>query len=244
MPISAAEEGGARGGWDGASPRATPATDGSPGSSSRLKVSELLRAAVPDCECRPSMTSSALKGLDSQQVGSVIDAQDWGSGTWVRGSRPGLRGVCSHGRRPIAFPEQESYSSSGHHKVCRFVIDNLDRCGSCDSQGYCNVSVTDKQSASRIPRYEWLRTNTLPQQALSAPGILQLGHSRWNHENQHQADLTKHWAFQPGFLHACRHRPNHAHASTGHRCSLLRYISSVCLTRTGEDDRWIAANRI
>lgn len=37
----------------------------------QLDVSELLRAAVPDCDCRPSMTSSALKGLDSQQVGFV-----------------------------------------------------------------------------------------------------------------------------------------------------------------------------
>lgn len=64
----------------------------------------------------------------------------------------------------LAFPEQESYSSSGHHKVCRFVIETRTRCGSCDSQEYRNGSVTDKQSASRIPRTEWLRTNRVPQQ--------------------------------------------------------------------------------
>src|ERR1039457_3642914 len=40
-----------------------------------------------------------------------------------------------------------------------------------------------------------------------------LGHSRWKNENNGWMDLTKHWAFKHGFLHACRHRPNQTNAS-------------------------------
>jgi len=55
--------------------------------------------------------------------------------------------------------------------------------------------------------HEWLWVTTLPQQAFPAPVIRQLGHSRWKNENNGWMDLTKHWAFKHGFLHACRHRP-------------------------------------
>jgi hypothetical protein len=34
-----------------------------------------------------------------------------------------------------------------------------------------------------------------------------LGHDRWILENSGWNDLTQHWAFEHGFLHACRHRP-------------------------------------
>jgi hypothetical protein len=61
--------------------------------------------------------------------------------------------------------------------------------------------------------HEWLWVTTLPQQAFPAPLIRQLGHSRWKNENNGWMDLTKHWAFKHGFLHACRHRPKQTNAS-------------------------------
>ncbi len=61
--------------------------------------------------------------------------------------------------------------------------------------------------------HEWFWVTTLPQQAFPAPVIRQLGHSRWRNENNGWMDLTKHWAFKHGFLHACRHRPTQKNAS-------------------------------
>jgi len=55
--------------------------------------------------------------------------------------------------------------------------------------------------------HEWLWITTLPAPAIPAPVIRQLGHQRWKNENNGWMDLTKHWAFQHGFLHACQHRP-------------------------------------
>lgn len=55
--------------------------------------------------------------------------------------------------------------------------------------------------------HEWLWVTTLPQRVFAAPIIRNLGHSRWKNENNGWMDLTKHWAFKHGFLHACRHRP-------------------------------------
>lgn len=63
---------------------------------------------------------------------------------------------------------------------------------------------------------EWLWITTLDRQAFPAATIRQLGHSRWRQENNGWMDLTKHWAFKHGFLHACRHRPKYIDAS-GHR---------------------------
>lgn len=60
--------------------------------------------------------------------------------------------------------------------------------------------------------HEWLWITTLDQQSFPADKIRQLGHSRWKHENNGWMDLTKHWAFTHGFLHACRHRPRHINA--------------------------------
>jgi hypothetical protein len=34
-----------------------------------------------------------------------------------------------------------------------------------------------------------------------------VGHARWKNENNGWNDLTQHWAFKHGFLHACKHRP-------------------------------------
>jgi hypothetical protein len=66
---------------------------------------------------------------------------------------------------------------------------------------------------SHATDHEWLWVTTLPQQAFPAPLIRQLGHSRWKNENNGWMDLTKHWAFKHGFLHACRHRPKQTNAS-------------------------------
>jgi len=55
--------------------------------------------------------------------------------------------------------------------------------------------------------HEWLWITALPAQAFPAVVIRRLGHDRWKNENNGWMDLTKHWAFKHGFLHACRHRP-------------------------------------
>ena len=55
--------------------------------------------------------------------------------------------------------------------------------------------------------HEWLWITTLPSSAFPSKTIRQLGHQRWKNENNGWMDLTKHWAFQHGFLHACQHRP-------------------------------------
>jgi hypothetical protein len=61
--------------------------------------------------------------------------------------------------------------------------------------------------------HEWLWVTTLDPQSFPATVIRQLGHSRWKNENNGWMDLTKHWAFKHGFLHACRHRPQQINAS-------------------------------
>ena len=61
--------------------------------------------------------------------------------------------------------------------------------------------------------HEWLWFTTLPKQVFSTPVLRQLGHSRWKNEDNGWMDLTKHWAFKHGFLHACRHRPKQTNAS-------------------------------
>lgn len=61
--------------------------------------------------------------------------------------------------------------------------------------------------------HEWLWVTTLDKRIFPTLVIRQLGHSRWKHENNGWMDLTKHWAFKHGFLHACRHRPQQTTAS-------------------------------
>ncbi len=67
--------------------------------------------------------------------------------------------------------------------------------------------------SSHSTDHEWLWVTTLPPQAFPARVIRQLGHSRWENENNGWMDLTQHWAFKHGFLHACRHRPKQTNAS-------------------------------
>jgi len=61
--------------------------------------------------------------------------------------------------------------------------------------------------------HEWLWVTTLPQKTFPASVVHHLGHDRWTNENNGWMDLTKHWAFKHGFLHACRHRPKRTNAS-------------------------------
>jgi hypothetical protein len=69
------------------------------------------------------------------------------------------------------------------------------------------------ERTSHSTDHEWLWVTTLPQQTFSTPVIRQLGHNRWKQENNGWMELTKHWAFKHGFLHACRHRPKQVAAN-------------------------------
>ena len=69
------------------------------------------------------------------------------------------------------------------------------------------------QRTSFSTDHEWLWITRLDPQAFPAATIRQLGHSRWKQENNGWMDLTKHWAFKHGFLHACQHRPQQTNAS-------------------------------
>jgi len=61
--------------------------------------------------------------------------------------------------------------------------------------------------------HEWLWVTTLSKQIFPTRVVRQLGHGRWKNENNGWMDLTKHWAFKHGFLHACRHRPKRTNTS-------------------------------
>lgn len=67
--------------------------------------------------------------------------------------------------------------------------------------------------APHITDHEWLWITTLPPAVFPARVVRELGHSRWKNENNGWMDLTKHWAFKHGFLHACRHRPKQLNCS-------------------------------
>ena len=69
------------------------------------------------------------------------------------------------------------------------------------------------ERTSHSTDHEWLWVTTLSKQVFPTPVIRQLGHSRWKNENNGWMDLTKHWAFKHGFLHACRHRPKQTNDS-------------------------------
>jgi Transposase DDE domain len=70
-----------------------------------------------------------------------------------------------------------------------------------------------KQLTSYSTDHEWLWITTLPAPVFPPATLRQLGHSRWKNENNGWMDLTKHWAFKHGFLHACRHRPKQVDAA-------------------------------
>jgi hypothetical protein len=77
--------------------------------------------------------------------------------------------------------------------------------------------------------HEWLWVTTLDSQAFPTQLVRRLGHDRWKQENNGWMDLTQHWAFKHGFLHACRHRPQR-HSSDGKRQPLPnRGLAAVTL---------------
>jgi hypothetical protein len=77
--------------------------------------------------------------------------------------------------------------------------------------------------------HEWLWVTTLPQSGFNATTIRRLGHDRWKNENNGWMDLTKHWAFKHGFLHACRHRPKQAQESGQRELVPNRGLAAVTL---------------
>ena len=64
------------------------------------------------------------------------------------------------------------------------------------------------QKQTETTSHEWLWVTSLSA-AFVAPLVRRLGHARWKNENNGWMDLTQHWALKHGFLHACRHRPQH-----------------------------------
>lgn len=74
--------------------------------------------------------------------------------------------------------------------------------------------------------HEWLWITTLDRQAFPAAAIRQLAHSRWRQENNGWMDLTKHWAFKHGFLHACKQRPQYIDV-TGQRTPVYNRLDRL-----------------
>jgi hypothetical protein len=66
-----------------------------------------------------------------------------------------------------------------------------------------------KQTETTSHEWVWITTLT---PAFPASVVRRLGHDRWKLENNGWMDLSKHWAFKHGFLHACRHRPKRQQA--------------------------------
>ncbi|HUE51333.1 MAG TPA: transposase [Terriglobales bacterium] len=137
-------------------------------------------------------------------------------------------------------PPDTSFTEQCEHKTYRvqlwdteglpFTIDNPEPVRVVRSE-----EVPDRQRYRQGERtaystdHEWLWVTTLPQQAFPTSVIRQLGHSRWKNENNGWMDLTKHWAFKHGFLHACRHRPKRTNAS-GERESVSNHgLAAVIL---------------
>ncbi len=54
---------------------------------------------------------------------------------------------------------------------------------------------------------QWVWIDTLNPQVFSPRLVWELGHRRWQQENNGWRELTKNWALKHGFLHACKHRP-------------------------------------
>jgi len=82
-----------------------------------------------------------------------------------------------------------------------------------------NVTETHYRQGQRQTEqssHEWLWITTLDPRTFSAIQVRRLGHDRWKLENNGWNDLTQHWAFKHGFLHACKHRPQTA-AENGER---------------------------
>jgi hypothetical protein len=77
--------------------------------------------------------------------------------------------------------------------------------------------------------HEWLWITTLDPTTFPAVQVRRLGHDRWKLENHGWNDLTQHWAFKHGFLHACRHRPRTATEKGGRTAVENRGLAAVTL---------------
>ena len=103
---------------------------------------------------------------------------------------------------------------TGDSEALPFTLDNPEPVRVVRSQEvlerhqYRQGKLTTPQTAP-----EWLWATTLPAQAFTALVVRRLGHDRWKQENKGWMDLSQHWAFKHGFLHACRHRPQRTRPS-------------------------------
>ena len=73
----------------------------------------------------------------------------------------------------------------------------------------------NRQKVPHATNHEWVWITTLPTKVFSSATIRKLGKCRWKNENNGWMDLTKHWSFKHGFLHACKHRPKRRSPATG-----------------------------
>jgi len=123
-----------------------------------------------------------------------------------------------------ARPPDADFTEQRDHKTYRvqlwdteglpFTIDNPEPVRVVRSEEVLDRNrYREGELASHSTDHEWLWVTTLPKQTFPTRIIRQLGHSRWKNENNGWMDLTKHWAFKHGFLHACRHRPKQTTAA-------------------------------
>jgi len=72
------------------------------------------------------------------------------------------------------------------------------------------VTAAHYREGHRTPEtttHEWVWVTTLAKSTFPTRRVWELGHKRWKQENNGWNDLTQHWAFKHGFLHAYKHRP-------------------------------------
>jgi Transposase DDE domain len=121
-------------------------------------------------------------------------------------------------------PPDETFTEQRKHKTYRvqlwdttglpFTIDNPEPVRVVRSEEVLERNrYRQGKRATHSTDHEWLWVTQLDPQSFPAAVIRQLGHSRWKNENNGWMDLTKHWAFKHGFLHACQHRPKQANPS-------------------------------
>ena len=130
-------------------------------------------------------------------------------------------GLFAHRSPDATFTEQRGHKTyrvqlwdTGDSEALPFTLDNPEPVRVVRSEEvlerhqYRQGKLTTTQS-----NQEWLWITALPAQALPAAVIRRLGHDRWKNENNGWMVLSQHWAFKPGFLHACRHRPKRTNPS-------------------------------
>jgi hypothetical protein len=120
---------------------------------------------------------------------------------------------CLLAARPIPLlpksrTARATKSSSGTRRVYLFLASTRNRFAWFDPKSLVTQNhYRQRQLQPETTAHEWLWITTLDPQAFPANQVRRLGHDRWKLENNGWNDLTQNWAFQHGFLHACRHRP-------------------------------------